>query len=311
MDSCIIRTLAYFDIFDYPLNFSEIKKYLCCYIEVSDDDILDTLDSISIIQQSGGYYYFLGRSEIVKKRGEREVVSIEKKARAVVIAKMLSVIPTIELIGISGSLSMNNAEATDDIDLFFITKKNTLWLTRFLVNVLLLFSGQKRGKKQKFAKDKICPNMFMEEGKLGFTKKQRTEYVAHEIAQMRPIFVRNNMYKKFISFNKWIQEFLPNVQIEEKLRTNESMYIKFIQVFLKPIEKIFYSLQIFYMRRIRTRETVSPHKAFFHPIDRNKVIMNLFEVRYERYLRVYEDNIWIDKEEARFFLDEKKIRILN
>ncbi len=68
MDECIIETLSYFDIFDYPLTFSEIKKYLCCEIDCSDDELLETIQSISVVQESNGYFYFLGRNAISDKR---------------------------------------------------------------------------------------------------------------------------------------------------------------------------------------------------------------------------------------------------
>ena len=68
MDYSIIKTLSYFDIFDYPLTFSEIKKYTDFECEVTDDQLRDIIDSISIIQEGNGYYYLLGRHEITSRR---------------------------------------------------------------------------------------------------------------------------------------------------------------------------------------------------------------------------------------------------
>ena len=144
MDICIIKTLSYFDIFDYPLTFQELKKYLCCKLDLGDDEFLEIIYSIPTIQESNGLFYFLGRKDIVEKREERGQISITKHAKARVIAKILTLVPTVEYIGISGSLSMNNASISDDIDFFIVTKKNSLWITRLVVNVLLLLVRQKR-----------------------------------------------------------------------------------------------------------------------------------------------------------------------
>lgn len=311
MDTCIIRTLSYFDVFDYPLTFHEIKKYLCCKIDCTDEELLDIIQSISIIQVSNGYYYLLGRQEITQKRSERSVISVKKYAKAIIVSKVLSIIPTIEYIGISGSLSMNNAAATDDIDLFFITKKGTLWLSRLAVVIILFVLRQKRNKDKRSVADKICPNMFMEIGKLKFAKKRRDEYTAHEIVQLKTLFDRGSIYAYFLSKNKWIKNYICNISLTRGSLGKQNFGIRVALKMVAPIEKIVYGLQYLYMKKSKTIEEVGYNKAFFHPIDRATIVMDMFYLRYERYSLIYEDNLWVDKDEARFYLDEKKIRILN
>lgn len=311
MDTCIIKTLSYFDIFDYPLTFEELKKYLCCEIDFTDDNLFDMINSISSIQESNGYYHLLGRQHITSTRSERSDTGIAKYAKAKIIAKILSTIPTIEYIGISGSLSMNNATYSDDIDLFFITKKNSLWITRFMVTLILYVMRQKRDKNGRVVRDKICPNMFMEVGKLSFSRRRKTLYTAHEIVQVKTIFDRNNTYVKFINQNKWVKEFLPNVKFPKYYGKRISTWERIFQKTIIPVEKLAFIFQSLYMGKSKSREVVSYGKAFFHPIDRQKLIMEMYELRHKRYMRLYEDNIWIDKDEARFYWEEKKIRILN
>ena len=55
MDECIINTLSYFDVFDYPLTFPEIKKYLCCPQDISDAELYDIIQAISVIQEQNGF----------------------------------------------------------------------------------------------------------------------------------------------------------------------------------------------------------------------------------------------------------------
>ncbi len=311
MDACIIRTLSYFDVFDYPLTLHEIKKYLCCKIDCTNEDFLEIIQSIPIIQVSNGYYYLLGRQEITQKRSERSVISVKKYAKAIIVSKLLSMIPTIEYIGISGSLSMNNAAATDDIDLFFITKKGTLWMSRLAVVTMLFFLRQKRNKNERNITDKICPNMFMEMGKLKFAKKRRDEYTAHEIVQLKTLFDRGSIYAYFLSKNKWIKNYIYNISLTRGLLGKQSFGMRVALKMVAPVEKIVFGLQYLYMKKSKTIEEVGHNKAFFHPIDRSTIVMDMFDLRYERYSRIYEENLWVDKDEARFYLDEKKIRILN
>lgn len=309
MDECIVKTLSYFDIFDYPLTFSEIKKYLCCKIVESDEDLYELIGSIPVVQESEGYYYLLGRSKLAPLRSERSTISMEKHARARVVAKILSLIPTIEYIGISGSLSMNNASNSADIDLFFVTKKNSLWISRFFVNLILVLLGQKREKNGKIFKDKICPNMFMSVDKLSFSSKKRTLYNAHEIVQLCTIFDRSGVRSMIYSKNKWIYDFFPNLSSKTYNKRNAKKSL--IPNLLKHIEKIFFILQKTYMGKKRGHEIVGISNASFHPIDREKIIMDMYDLRSKRYINLLSDNLWIDSDDARFYMEEKKIRILN
>jgi hypothetical protein len=310
IEESVIRTLAYFDIFDYPLTFSEIKKYCETAIKITDDTLKDIIYSIPVIQESYSFFYFLGRSEIVTKRIERGDISIEKFGKARIIAKILSKIPTVEFIGVSGSLSMNNSSPNDDIDLFFITSKNTMWTTRFLVNLTLIMLGQKRKKYDKSVRDKICPNMFVERGKLTLPKKRNNLYLAHEVVQLRALFDKNNAHSAFLSENKWVRKFLPNIElmtIKKKRKTKSSAF----NFLLFAIEAFLFSLQKFYMKRVVTSEIILNKLAMFHPMNKEKLILDMYNLKSDKYLNLFEDNQWIDSDEARFYFDGKKNRILN
>jgi hypothetical protein len=311
MDECIINTLAYFDVFDYPLTFSEIKKYLCCPQELTDNDLYKILQSISVIQEQEGFYYFLGRNQIVEKRIERNERSFQKFAKAKIIGKILSTIPTIEYIGVSGSLSMNNASESDDIDLFFITKKNTLWITRLTVNIVLFVLQQKRGRLQKNVKDKICPNMFMQVNDLTFKKKRRTLYTGHELVQLKTLFNRNYTYELLLAKNKWVYKLFPNIEFSQRREKKSSFLKNILQTVVFPVEKFVFFIQKMYMNGHRRSETISGRHAFFHPFDRQSIILDMYELRYRKYRKLYEENIWVDRDEARYYNEEKKIRILN
>lgn len=278
---------------------------------MSDDEFLEVIESVSIIQESNGYYYFLGRNAISEKRMERLPISMEKLAKAKVVAKLLSYIPTIEYIGVSGSLSMNNASISDDIDLFFITKNNSLWITRFFVNTALLITRQKRSRGIHNFRDKICPNMFIEASKLIFTEKRRSLYTAHEIIQLKTLFDRGDFYSQLLSRNKWIEVFFPNLKIAFHKRKKSLGIGKLIEHIVNPFDKLAFSLQKFYMRRHRSIETVTKGRALFHPVDRQKLILDMFILQSKRYKKLHTDNIWVDREEARFYMEDKKIRILN
>ena len=77
------------------------------------------------------------------------------------VANKLRIIPTIYLVGVTGGLSVHNASQGDDIDLFFICARGTVWISRALVIVLLFFFSKRRIPGSRDVEDAICPNMFL------------------------------------------------------------------------------------------------------------------------------------------------------
>ena len=114
-------------------------------------------------------------------------------------------IPFVQFVGVTGSVAMLCAKKNDDVDLCVVTRKNTLWTTRFLLVILAKWMGL-YGKT-------ICLNLFFDEGDLLIPEKKQNIYIAHEILQMKPIIDKNDTYNRFLYANRWTCSFFPNVQL--------------------------------------------------------------------------------------------------
>lgn len=201
---------------------------------------------------------------------------------------------------------MENSERDDDIDLFVIVSKSSLWLTRLSMIILLLLMGKYRRRNQKEVSDKICLNMLIDDGALSFPTSRQNLYTAHEIMQLMPIFERNNTYGKFINSNKWIQEYLPNTFVDRgTTRINTSRQTRlarltvprnnaetFFSVFLRLIlrlpggkagssalEWLAKNAQFWLIKKHVTTETVSDNFLAFHPKDYKDIIMKKYRKR--------------------------------
>ena len=265
MSKAILRTLAYSDIFDYPLTAPEVAKYLISDTEVTVDTIQDNLLILTDskrIYTDGGFYFLKKREKIVEIRKEREKRSGQKLIIAQRTAEKLKIIPFIKMIGITGALAMNNCQENDDIDLLIVTGANSLWLTRFLVILLSPLLGIKRRKpKEKTIKNKICFNLFLDENYLKIEPENL--FLAHEICQVKPIFDKDNTYNRFIKGNKWVFNFLPNAKKNYNLQftiynSKKKHLISFLNI-------LAYKLQYLYMKPKITNEKISRYQAFFHP----------------------------------------------
>lgn len=282
LEKAILKTIVYGDIFNFPLTFVEIYKYLI-YSKSVDRQLLkqslDTLIKNKHIAKRGHYFYLKGREEIMNQRQKKQKESEKKMELLKPIISYLSIIPTICFIGISGNLAMHSADEMDDIDLFIISSERKIWSTRFAVLCLLNVIGKNRRRNETHAKNKICVNMFMDEQMLSLPQNKQDLYSAHEVAQIIPVLDRNNTYQKFLSVNKWVIQFLPNSLTIEKMKNEEQKkkhFFNFLELFA---EKIQYS----YMKKHITRETISKSLLAFHPIDYRTKILREFSVRLKKY----------------------------
>jgi len=268
MQAAILKTLAYSDIFDYPLRLDEIKKYL---IGTKTEEI--QIDP-KLVGEKDGFYFLKNREKIVELRKKRTQWSKKKWKIARAAANKLKIIPTLKMIGITGTLAMDNCQEDDDIDLLVITGANGLWLTRLLVIFLSYLLGVKRRRpKEKTVKNKTCFNLFLDENYLKIQPENL--FLAHEICQVKPIFDKDNTYNRFIKENKWVLKFLPNFTPSP---TGQDSNFK-TNCLLSFFNNIAFKLQYQYMKKKITNEKVSLHQAFFHPNNLSDKVQKEFENR--------------------------------
>lgn len=266
----VLKTLLYFDIFNYPLKKDEIWEFL--EVKSEKNIFFRDLDKYKIPNYKS--FYYLKAKTSVDQRLLRQKINEQKLAKAFKLIHKLSFIPTVKFIGISGSLAMGNSKRDDDIDLFVITSSNLIWFTRLISVLILICFGVYRNSKDRMVSNKICLNYLISENALGFNKSSHNLYLAHEIGQMFPVLNVDNTYEKFINQNKWIYTFLPNIshrinnyKIRYK-KTRGVLWEKANQILLIiKIETLARFIQWQYMKRKITKETVSNNVLAFHPVD--------------------------------------------
>lgn len=266
-------SVFYHSFFDFPLTISELIKWRCA------ESILDNSAPPVIVRS--GYYFIEGGEGAIYKRILRKRISSKKIIIAKKASKLISLIPTIEMVAITGSLAMENASDQSDIDLLVVTKNGYLWTTRLFAYLLItLFGFSVRRPYDKDEKDKLCINMWLDESDLAWYKKGRNLYTAHEVAQIVPLINKNNIYEKFLTENKWILKYWPNavkikrykdIEILNTKVANHSISSHFIS---SLVEKLAFRIQYHHMKSKITREVVTPTRALFHPQDWGKVVLS-------------------------------------
>lgn len=285
----ILKTLLYSDIFDYPLTKEEIWKFLISKNKEDKQSFLKYLNLKNhLFDYKNNFYFIKGRIEIIKKRQEKEKYSLEKIKFAKKIIQKISLIPTVYFIGISGALAMKNSDKDDDIDLFVVTARNSVWTTRLMIVIMLNFLRVYRKRKDENVSNKICLNMLVDDSTLFFSKERNDLYTAHEIVQIIPIVNKNKTYEKLINSNIWIKDFLPNAFSQKPIIpfiSKISLINKAINYLLRIpiIEFLARSIQFRYMKKHITKETISNNFLAFHPFDYKTHVLSSYKMRIAKY----------------------------
>lgn len=265
--SSVVKTLLYSSLFHFPLSYDELWRFIIGEKSITKNELYELLQrENAIIKNKDNYYFLKGEDDSVLKRQKERINYDRKLCIAQHVARLLSYLPSILFIGMSGSLAAGSASKDADIDFFIITSPSTVWVTRFFCVVLLSITGWKRQRGVLKAPDKICLNSFIDYRNMDYFHGSQDIYTAHEIAQLYPLFNRTNTYEKFLKTNDWYLDILPNAGPKSSLlQLNTSS--KFINGLLQWINPICAFLQIVYMKKYRTKEVINDGVILLHPHD--------------------------------------------
>lgn len=209
----IIRTLAYYDIFDYPLTAEEIYHNLQTNnVRLQDvSDEIDILSKNNLVFKKNNFYLLTNNDNYISRRIAGNKLAEKKINSAYRMTKFIAKFPYVRGIMLSGSISKGYMEKNSDVDYFIITNPNRLWVTRLL---LMLF-------KKIFllnSKKVFCINYFVDSETLEIEEKNI--FTATELATLIPTY-GSELYNQLYSRNMWIRDFYPNFPKRETVRIVE------------------------------------------------------------------------------------------
>lgn len=202
LETAILRTVAYADVFDYPLTEREIHRFLIG-IPASESDVRAALASgglmLECLEMHGSYYVLAGHSAIISVRDQRARTAHDLWQVALHYAKHMARIPFVRMVAVTGALAVDNPAEADDIDYLIITEPGRLWLCRAMVIGIV--------KLARWHGHHLCPNFFLSERALHIA--DQSAFSAHELAQMIPL-AGAEMYERMMDTNRWMLDTLPN-----------------------------------------------------------------------------------------------------
>ncbi len=277
----IIKTLSYTGVFGFPLSLYQINHFLISNNRFTFKKIkkeTEKLKEYGIVRKTKGRYILKGIKNCDVDKRKKISDEIISKNKAVI--KILSKIPWIKMIAITGSVANQNATKDADIDLLFITEKNRLWVTRGFVFLILKTLGK---LPKDHSKREICPNIFIDQGKLSWAKKNRNLYIAQNIISIQPFIWRDNVYFDFMKANSWIKKYYKNFLINLPKENNKKPKIK--NRVMRFIESIAKKSEIYYMKNSITKEITGDKLIHFNKNDSSKRVLKEYKKIYKNTLK--------------------------
>ncbi len=293
-----LATIAYFDLFDYPLTLEELHRYLLGEHPVPTELKLFLAEHSDIIGSQDGYYFLRGRDLIVVTRDEREKNSLMLWKKVHRYLPLIQFVPFIRMVAVCNTLAINNATSGSDIDLFIVAKPGRLYFVRFLTVALFMFLGVRRhGTK---IAGRFCLSFYCDETVMDLESIQSGPddiYLPYWIMTMKPLYGRDT-YEKFAKENVWIAKYFGRTLslAHDFWSPNVLRFLAWLKEFLwrgkfgDLIEKKLMASQMKRHQRnlsglpSEASVVVSEHMLKFHNVDRRKDIAGRFEAKLRELL---------------------------
>jgi hypothetical protein len=202
LERSVLKALAYFDVFHYPLLQEEIHYFMDQELSLQDlQPVLEQLIAARCVYRLGDFYSLRNDRSLVTRRlnGNRKATTMLVTAYKV--AALLYRFPFVRGVGISGSLSKNYADDQTDFDFFIVTSADRLWIARTLMHLFKKLTYLV-GKQHWF-----CMNYYVDEAALSI--EERNVFTAVELLTLVPVSGNDTMHH-FFKANDWAMHYFPN-----------------------------------------------------------------------------------------------------
>jgi len=204
LSDSILKTVAYFDLFNYPLTKEQVFNYLPQNSVSAADVEMEIIRLVNgkKLQQKSSYVFLPGsQPAIVEQRKENEARAVKMLTIARMIARFIKMLPFVRGVFITGSLSKNVADSSSDIDFMIVVAPDRVWICR---TILTLFRKIFLFGRSKY----FCTNFYLSENH--YTHHEKNIYTAIEVATTKVIW-NEPAFTAYQQQNRWIKEYLPNV----------------------------------------------------------------------------------------------------
>ena len=200
-ERAIARSVSYASIFDYPLTLAELRQTLI-ESRQTPTEILGIYSSSAALQAEvtfqDGFFCLRGREDTVPERQVREAHSRTFLRAHHTLLALVSAMPFVRMVALSGSVAHLNLEGTGDLDLCIVTRGRRVWSVTVAIILLAKLLGRRRT---------VCANFVVADSRL--VLEPQDLFTASQVIHLKPI-VGVEVYRQFLAANPFVQRFYPN-----------------------------------------------------------------------------------------------------
>ena len=195
-----LRLIAYFDIFSHPLSRTDLAR-----MGTNGPDSRETLqllvDSL-LIEQTGRFYHLPGRQNYVERRQARAWNAETMWPTARRSARLLSRLPFVEGLMVTGALSKNSVSTKDDIDFLVFVRPGRVWTTKTFLQFARMALPHN-------VRECFCTNYLVASDAL--VLDDQTMFTAVELATAVPVY-NGALCAAFLQANEsWARHYVPGI----------------------------------------------------------------------------------------------------
>jgi hypothetical protein len=213
LEQAFLQSVIYASLFDYPVTLGQLREGLIGQ-RATEHDLARCYTSSLLLQAtvewSEPYYFPRGRRDLLDTRRRREARSRQLLADLAMPLALMTAMPFVRMVALSGSLAHLNAEAEADLDLFVITRPGRVWsVTVTALAIARLFGWRAR----------LCLNYVISERALMVGPADL--FCANQIVHLQPMS-GHSTYLAFLKSNRFVERFYPNFRARSEAGSGRS-----------------------------------------------------------------------------------------
>lgn len=302
LEKNIVKTVAWFSLFDYPLTAFEIWKWLGlkCFLPEVETTLRESVWLRGRLAFQDGLFVLGGRpAEVaVALHQERFLDAARKFKKLNRAASFFSLFPFVRAVFACNNLAWHNTAPKSDIDLFVVVSPGTIWLSRLLLVIPFVFLKKrppnalmsKKASPLVKTQDPFCFSFFVTSDRLSLEKLFLSDgdpYMPYWLASLVPVFDRDGIQNKIFEKNKRVFGFSPNVFLTSSNNRKKFLlplgFLKIFEPLARSLQKKFFPRPIKAAANLDTRVIISDSVLKFHLNDRRAWFRDEWKKLYEAY----------------------------
>ena len=203
LEQAFLESVIYASLFDYPVTLAQLREGLIRQAATESELARCYASSLLLqatVEWAEPYYFPRGRRDLLETRRRREAGSRQLLADLAKPMALMTAMPFVRMVALSGSLAHLNAEGEADLDLFVVTRPGRVWsVTVTALAIARLFGWRAR----------LCLNYVVSERALMVGPADL--FCANQIVYLRPV-CGHSTYLAFLESNRFVERFYPNFQ---------------------------------------------------------------------------------------------------